>query len=71
MSRNLRDPGSAEFGAAILSRKDGIAVCGTVNAKNGFGGMIGPQRFINTQSNGIYLEEMRADFDALWGRYCG
>lgn len=71
VSRNLRDPGSADFGPAIVSRKDGIAVCGTVNAKNGFGGMTGPQSFINTQSNGIFLEEMRDDFRALWQRYCG
>lgn len=70
VARKLRDPGSADFGPTVVSRRDGIAVCGTVNARNGFGGMTGAQRFINTQRSGIYLEEMRADFASLWGRYC-
>ncbi|WP_126401184.1 hypothetical protein [Blastochloris tepida] len=45
--RALRDPESARFGplnAAALAGGD-VAVCGSVNARNGFGGYTGPMPF--------------------------
>jgi hypothetical protein len=65
----LRDPGSAEFGDAIVTRRDGIVVCGVFNARNGFGGMTGRQRFINTADR-LHLQENGGNFDALWTRHC-
>ena len=51
MLAKLRDPQSAQFGTFTHSTKpnaNGIStdvVCGTVNAKNGFGGYIGAKPF--------------------------
>ena len=46
----LRDPKSAEFdNLRVLvspADPDDAIICGTVNAKNGFGGQSGPRRFV-------------------------
>ena len=44
----LRDPESALFENVRLSPKDPLelTVCGTVNAKNGFGGYVGRKPFV-------------------------
>lgn len=44
----LRNSSSAEFSGLKTSKVDGkvIAVCGSVNAENAFGGMTGSKRFI-------------------------
>ena len=39
----LKDPESARFGNITT---DGKIVCGTVNAKNAFGGYVGPKVFV-------------------------
>lgn len=46
----FRDPESARFGGfrASRSKADVIAVCGLVNAKNGYGGYTGETPFIGT-----------------------
>lgn len=43
----LRDPTTATF-SGVVWNDDGVSavVCGKVNARNGFGGMAGDQRFI-------------------------
>lgn len=43
----LRDPASAQFGDGFsAAEKNNIeAVCGTINARNGFGGYVGTQVF--------------------------
>lgn len=49
IKKQLKDPQSAQFDrmAATRSEKTGVInVCGTVNAKNSFGGYSGPVRFI-------------------------
>lgn len=49
VKNKLRDPGSAEFSdVRVIAASSGGSniVCGRVNARNGFGGMIGRQRFI-------------------------
>ena len=38
----LKDPESARFGAITT---DGKVICGTVNARNSFGGYVGPKVF--------------------------
>jgi hypothetical protein len=64
----LRDPASATFTGEHVVRHDGRAlVCGYVNARNGFGGMAGPQRFIGGPNNAQLESQMTArDMNALW-----
>jgi hypothetical protein len=70
LREGLRDPESAEFTRTRVSSRGGIQVtCGYVNARNGFGGHTGPQRFVS--GTGINeLEENGASFDEAWQRYC-
>jgi hypothetical protein len=51
VKQQLRDPDSAEFGpqywvASATGDSDVDYVCGTVNAKNGFGGYVGEQYYM-------------------------
>lgn len=46
VSAQLRDPGSAEFlGSKVVRQGKQQTVCGMVNGRNGFGGMVGYQTF--------------------------
>lgn len=66
----LRDPSSAEFRNERLSQVNGNeVVCGEFNAKNGFGGRNGFQRFI---SNGeaVAIESQMPDFEVAWTTSC-
>lgn len=70
----LRDPDSAQFGDARVSRKQGPPViCGTVNSRNGFGGMTGSKRFIAAPGvmSVIEGENMTAsEFSGSWNQFC-
>ncbi len=70
----LRDPGSAQFTAVrFVGARAGLPpmVCGHVNAKNGFGGYMGAQRFVSAGSaETSLLEHQVSDFDVLWNRAC-
>lgn len=49
--KRLKDPESARFGVMAAARKDGkegVDVCGMVNARNSYGGYTGEQPFIGT-----------------------
>lgn len=62
----LRDPDSAEF-------KHFKSGCGVVNAKNGFGGMEGPQRYVFDATMGaVFLESDKGPikFDDMWKARC-
>jgi hypothetical protein len=49
----LRDPESARYTFDVVKRTgDAIIVCGTVNAKNGYGGYVGRQSFFSFIENG-------------------
>ena len=63
----LRDPSSAEFGTMRVG--SGIT-CGTVNARNVFGGMAGPQRFIVHGDAALLESDPISDFDAAWTKGC-
>jgi hypothetical protein len=70
----LKDPSSAQFGD-ITKYMDGDkprAYCGTVNARTGFGGYGGFQRFIRLPNTDmVYMEEEAAGvFQGFWTRYC-
>lgn len=53
----LRDPDTAEFSDVHTTTYQGAeVVCGHVNAKNGFGGMTGRQKFVGTGDT-VFVEE--------------
>lgn len=69
----VKDPESAVFRQVFFQAgKDGIPMtCGEVNARNGFGGFAGFQRFISAgRSELTFLEEQVEDFDVIWDRFC-
>lgn len=70
----LRDPDSAQFGETRVSRKQGAPViCGTVNSRNGFGGMTGDKRFISAPgvTSVVEGENMTAsEFSGSWSQFC-
>ena len=46
VSRDLKDPASAQWGEIKATKfHEGYVACGTVNAKNGFGGYTGDAQF--------------------------
>jgi hypothetical protein len=57
----LKDPESARFGAITT---DGKIVCGTVNAKNSFGGYVGPKVFA-VDGGAVHMEGS----SAAWSFY--
>lgn len=67
----LRDPSSAEFSDMRVVRKgEATVVCGTVNARNGFGGMAGPQRFISGAVTGLESDFAPGEFEVSWSKLC-
>jgi hypothetical protein len=69
----LRDPGSAEFrNVRFYSGGKAPAVCGEVNAKNGFGGYTGSKRFIASGEDLAFVEgDVKAgEFSNAWKALC-
>ena len=70
----LKDPGSAYFGRVFVrvpdkfDKKANGIVCGSVNAKNSFGGYTGMQGFVTFQ-NSLYIKP-EARYFTYWNRYC-
>lgn len=70
---SLKDPSSADFG---LTKRYSVAevknvACGTVNAKNSFGGYAGAKRFIYThESSSLVFDDGSPDFSDLWTSLC-
>jgi hypothetical protein len=67
ISAMLRDPASAQFGplVAVSQSSSQTLVCGTVNAKNGFGGYVGDTPFIGTlyDDGNFFVKELSGDPD--------
>ena len=64
----LKDPESARFGP--IRKGVGDAWCGSVNAKNGFGGYVGAERFVVSPS-GLFVTERDGDrFAKIWAEAC-
>lgn len=69
VSDTLRDPSSAQFGPLVASASSdrGVTVCGTVNAKNAFGGYAGRNNFIGILTPaGFELGTMAPRVDDWW-----
>ncbi|WP_157783429.1 hypothetical protein [Serratia plymuthica] len=68
--KSLKDPGSAKFGYSYQG-KDRFTLCGTVNAKNGYGGYTGDTRFIYSLENGqLVFDDGNGGFSETWGSMC-
>lgn len=72
---HMKDPGSVRFRNSRFTAYQGRTpvVCGEVNAKNGFGGRTGYQKFIASgETFGPYLEETTpaGEFAKAWNELC-
>ena len=66
----LKDPDSAEF---KMKGMNGGLVCGTVNARNGFGGYTGHTPFVANilDTEAIILDGTnKSEFQEIWNRFC-
>lgn len=70
--QQLRDPESARFSGVYVHRgPSGAAVCGRVNAKNGFGGYTGDSDFFVIGSAAVLeTDENRRQFTGLYKAAC-
>lgn len=68
----LKDPESAEFGTIFVRDAGGIvSACGSVNAKNGFGGYTGDKSFIVTGNLALFASDVGSKtFNTMWNRQC-
>ena len=70
----LREPGSAEFSRAHGHQVHGESVaCGYINARNGFGGMTGPEPWLVRVDRGIVMIHSGVNdraFVSAWNLYC-
>lgn len=70
---HLRDGQSAEFRGTFIEHWGGAPVlCGEVNAKNGFGGLAGFQRFYFRDGAPVGMEEAvdHEQFARDWFKFC-
>lgn len=83
ITKMMRDPESAVFGDIFFvnDRKSAKGyyvpvVCGTVNGRNGFGGMTGQKRFVafvsDVAQSGVWMEGTTPQnvFAPEWNRFC-
>ncbi|UVO50177.1 hypothetical protein M0208_06450 [Sphingomonas sp. SUN019] len=73
VKQHLRDPSSAEFSDVRVVPAAGNSpsvVCGKVNARNGFGGMAGTQRFVAGGTVTVEGEIGTEAMTELWRRSC-
>lgn len=68
----LKDPDSAKFRNVAFYSGGGIPIaCGEVNAKNGFGGYGGFERFVAAGDQLAFLESQVSDgIGPVWDKYC-
>lgn len=71
LSSRLKDPDSAQFGEDYVSRRSGApVVCGSVNARNSFGGYTGTTRYVGAGDGATFMESEVPDFPDLWAKMC-
>ena len=67
VSARLKDPDSAQFGEdRVLGNGPDQRICGSVNARNGFGGYAGADRYV-VMGGMAYFGDDRPT-PAIWGR---
>lgn len=74
--RGLKDPDSARFAELFLSAGESedapMSLCGSVNAKNSYGGYTGEKRFLITAESLVAIEpgDPVGSFNAVWPVWC-
>lgn len=71
VEQKLRDPSSAEYRNEKLGSYQGVSViCGEVNAKNGFGGMTGFERYVSNGGDATVLASQMdaSEFSNVWSQ---
>lgn len=66
VKERLKDPSSAIFGPSYVTEQG--TLCGTVNARNSFGGMTGLKGYLVTSTQ--VLTQEQPGFTKLWKTYC-
>ncbi len=62
IAAKLKDPDSAKFtDMKLRASADGVRICGTINAKNSFGGYTGAQRFYLVASPELVARSIEID----------
>lgn len=65
----LRDPAFAVFSGEHIGLAQGHKfLCGSVNSRNGFGGMTGADRFVAGGEVSVVESEAQDEFDSVWGQ---
>ncbi len=73
--KTLKDPDSAIFqnvffNMAIMQGRKIPTSCGSVNAKNGYGGRDGFYRYVYLGPGKLAMEHMVYDFHNIWNKLC-
>jgi hypothetical protein len=69
LESRLKDASSAQYKNEHVTTSG--VVCGEVNAKNGFGGFAGFERYIAAPGKIAVVESETQDFGAIWDQECG
>ncbi|WP_370034707.1 hypothetical protein [Qipengyuania mesophila] len=74
IEERLRDPSSAVYRSVNIyehpNSDGGVVFCGEVNARNGFGGMGGFERFVATPTIAAIESMGSAEFQSGWNKFC-
>jgi len=74
LTKNFKDPSSAQYRSLYISGDSMPTLCGEVNAKNSYGAYIGYRRFYATGYkflNEVETPSEKSVFEAMWPTMCG
>jgi hypothetical protein len=70
LETKLRDPSPIYTDTRMNCKSGAPVVCGYVNARNGYGGYVGRQRWIGVLFNASTESLMGPKFQAFWDKHC-
>lgn len=74
IEERLREPSSAVYRSVKVYQHPksdgGVVFCGEVNARNGFGGMAGYERFVATPTHAVLENMGPTEFQSGWDNFC-
>ncbi|MFK4003840.1 hypothetical protein [Qipengyuania sp. NPDC077563] len=74
VEERLRDPSSAVYRSVKIyehpNSDGGVVFCGEVNARNGFGGLAGFERFVAHPTNAALESMGPTEFQSGWNKFC-
>ena len=80
LTKNFKDPASAQYREMFVANPGFLLLCGEVNAKNSYGAYVGFKRFYATHDGLFRAVETERDvkfpqiptvFEGMWPRMCG